>query len=116
MQPVDFPERNMMLAEDQPQYQTLPVFVDNRTIQTPEGPKPYAHSMTCVYELSDEEIAEITANRKLFYRQMLFGNQFQPIFLSTKDPFVPANTEHWPQDWFFNFKTNSIYGTQSWGN
>jgi hypothetical protein len=54
--------------------------------------------MTVVYELTDEEIAEIIANRKLFYRQMIFGNSFQPIFLSTKDPFLPENKEHWPQD------------------
>jgi hypothetical protein len=98
MQPIDFPQRNLMLAEDQPEYQTLPVFVDVREVKTPDGHKPAPWSMTCVYQFTDEEIAELIANKKLFYRQMLFGGQFQPIFLSTKDPFIPANKEHWPAE------------------
>jgi hypothetical protein len=39
MQPIDFPQRNLMLAEDQPEYQTLPAFVDRREVNTAEGPK-----------------------------------------------------------------------------
>jgi hypothetical protein len=98
MKAIDFPQRNLMLAENQPEYETLPVFVDTRAVQTEEGPKDIPWSMTVVYELSDEEIAEIIANRKLFYRQMIFGKPFQPIFLSTKDPFLPENKQHWPED------------------
>lgn len=98
MEPIDFPQRNLMLAEDQPEYQTLPVHVDWRQMQTPDGPKKVAWSMTVCYELSEAEIAEIIANKKIFYRQMLFGNQFQPIFLSTKDPFIPENKEYWPAE------------------
>jgi hypothetical protein len=98
MTPIDFPQRNLMLAEDQPEYQTLPVFVDQREVPTQEGPKAIPWSMTCVYEFSDEEIAELIATRKLFYRQMLFGHSFQPIFMSTKDPFIMENKQHWPAD------------------
>jgi hypothetical protein len=98
MIPVDFPQRNLMLAEDQPEYQTLPVFVDQRTVSTDEGIQKIPWSMTCCYELSDEEIAEIVAKRRLFYRQMLFGAQFQPIFISTKDPFIEENKEYWPAE------------------
>jgi hypothetical protein len=98
MQPIDFPQRNQMLAEDQPEYQTLPIYVERRTVQTEEGPQSIPWSATAVYELSDEEIAELTATRKLFYRQMMFGKPYQPMFMSTKDPFVPENKEHWPAD------------------
>jgi hypothetical protein len=87
-----------MLAEDQPEYQTLPVFVERREVQTEEGPSEIPWSMTCVYEFSDEEIAELIATRKLHYRQMLFGRSFQPIFMSTKDPFLPENKQHWPAE------------------
>jgi hypothetical protein len=96
MNPIDFPQRNLMLAEDQPEYQTLPVHVERRLVDTKEGPKEILWSMTVVYELSDDEIAELVATKKLHYRQMLFGHQFQPIFISTKDPFVPENKKHWP--------------------
>jgi hypothetical protein len=98
MKAIDFPQVNLRLAENQPEYETLPVFADVRTVQTEKGPRNVVWSMTVCYELSDEEIAEIIANKKLFYRQMLFGEQFQPVFLSTKDPFIPANAEHWPAD------------------
>jgi len=95
---IDFPQRNELLAKDQPEYQTIPVFVDKRLIKTEDGPKEIPWSMTCVYEFTEEEIAEIIATRKLFYRQMLFGHHFQPIFLSTKDPFIPENKQHWPAE------------------
>jgi len=95
---VDFPQRNLLLAEDQPEYQTLPVFVEERHIETENGPKAILWSMTCVYEFTDEEIAELIANRKLYYRQSLFGHSFQPIFMSTKDPFLPENKQHWPAE------------------
>lgn len=97
---ADFPERNHLLAENQPEYQTMPVFADVRELPHPktEEPMPVVWSMTAVLELTDEEIAELARTKKLYYRQMLFGAQFQPIFLSTKDPFVPENKEHWPQE------------------
>lgn len=107
MKAIDFPQRNLMLAENQPEYETIPVFVDQREIIVPNRPgdpqlaimyKTVPWSMTCVYEFSDEEIIEIIANKRIFYRQMLFGNNFQPIFLSTKDPFIPENKEHWPAE------------------
>lgn len=102
MKAIDFPQRNVMLAEKQPEYETIPVHVVMKTVNYSDGKhqftKELAWSMTCVYELSDEEIAEIMANKRLFYRQMLFGHNFQPIFLSTKDPFIPENKEHWPPD------------------
>lgn len=98
MTPVDFPQRNLMLAEDQPEYQTLPVFVDTRVVHNEEGSKEIPWSMTCVYEFTEEEITELIATRKLHYRQMLFGHSFQPIFMSTKDPFLPENKQHWPAE------------------
>jgi hypothetical protein len=98
MTPIDFPQRNLMLAEDQPEYQTLPTFVDKRAVETEKGPKEIPWSMTCVYEFTEEEIAEIVAKKKLFCRQMLFGHSFQPIFMSTKDPFLPENKQHWPAE------------------
>jgi hypothetical protein len=54
--------------------------------------------------LSDEEIAEIIANKRMFFQQTTFGKGFNPVFLSTKDPFIEANQEHWPEDSFPHFK------------
>lgn len=102
MKAVDFPERNILLAEDQPEYETLPVYADvlvaeESTVDEKGNlhnvEKPYINSMTACFELSDEEIEELVRTRKLWYTQMLFGNQFQPVCLSTQNPFTEAKTE-----------------------
>lgn len=95
---VDFPERNLMLAEDQPEYETLPVFMEVKEVMVANGPKDPQNaivtknvpwSMTACFELNKEEIEEIIRTGKLWYTQMLFGNQFQPIRMSTQNPFTP---------------------------
>jgi hypothetical protein len=96
MEPIEFPQVNVRLGETQEQYKTLPAFVDKRVVTTDDGPKVVPWSFTCCYELSDEEIVEIIANKRIFFQQTTFGQAFQPVFLSTKDPFIPENAEHWP--------------------
>lgn len=106
MKPIDFPQRNVMLAEDQPEYQTLPALLRMHEVIVPPGPgdpklaictKSIPWDYTVVFELSEQEITEIVANKKFFYRQSVFGGSFQPMFFSTKDPFIEDNKQHWPQ-------------------
>ena len=92
MKSVTFPEANCELAKDQPQYETLHVFVEMKEVVTPlnDGPDSVMQSvpwsMTGCFELTDEEIADIVATRKIWHKQMLFGNQFQPILMTTSKP------------------------------
>lgn len=85
MEPVEFPQQTHVLAKDQPQYRPLPVHIDQTDESIP---------MTCCFELSDEEIAEMAATKKLWYTQCTFGNNFQPVRLSTQNPFTQQNVEH----------------------
>lgn len=78
MQPVEFPQQTAILAKDQPQYTPLPVHV---------GSKDENFPMTSCLELNDEEIAELIATRKLWHTQITFGHPFQPVRLSTQNPF-----------------------------
>jgi hypothetical protein len=78
MTPVQFPEANLQLGKDQPEYATLPVFLDKEDVQQP---------MTACFQLSAAEIAEINATGQLWYTQLTFGNPFQPVMLSTQKPF-----------------------------
>lgn len=96
MKAVDFPQRNVMLAESQEEYETLPVFCEMKEVIVPNEPgqpqnaivtKEVPWSMTACFELSDREIEEIVKTRKLYYTQMLFGGQFQPVRMSTENPF-----------------------------
>lgn len=93
---VTFPEVNVNLAEDQPEYETLPVYCEAREVIMPNRPgdpqlaimtKIVPWSMTACFELNKEEIEEIVRTGKLWYTQMLFGNNFQPIVMSTQNPF-----------------------------
>jgi hypothetical protein len=78
MQPVDFPQRTHILGEGQPQYVPLPVHIDQNSDATP---------MTFCCEVSDEEIAEIVATKKIWFTKSTFGKPFQPVYLTTKNPF-----------------------------
>lgn len=93
---VDFPERNMILAENQPEYEPMPVFCQMMDVMVPNKPndpqlaimyKTVPWSMTACFQLNKEEIDEIVKTGKVWYTQMLFGNNFQPVVLSTENPF-----------------------------
>lgn len=75
---VEFPQANCALAKDQPEYETLHVFVDK---SKPEVP------MTACFQLNKDEIEEIVRTGKLWFTQMTFGQLFQLISMSTQDPF-----------------------------
>lgn len=78
MEAITFKEVNLELAKDQEQYQTLPVHYDD-TI--PEGP------MTACFKLTPEEIKQIILTGKLWHTQWTFKKGFQPVAMSTSNPF-----------------------------
>lgn len=102
MKSVVFPEMNTELAKGQPEYETLNVFTEYRDIANPLfGHMPDAPetvnvpwSMTACFELSDEEIEEIIRTRRFWHTQMLFGHNFQPIRMSTQNPFASGATSN----------------------
>lgn len=79
MKPKDFPGRNVIFAEDQPEYQQLPAML---------LPGTDGEVISC-WELTDDEIAAITKNRCLYISQLCFtrineegfliNNPLQPI-------------------------------------
>jgi hypothetical protein len=92
MLPIKFPEANCILAENQPEYTPLPVFVEYKDVETAhkKATVTVAWSMTACFELSDEEIEQIVKTRRLYHTQMVFGNNFQPVMLSTQNPSIPT--------------------------
>lgn len=75
MTPVNFPEANIVLGANQPQYEPLHAY---RAPDDPHG------CVTCCFELTDAEIEELVLTRKLWMRQLTFNRPFQPIALSTQ--------------------------------
>lgn len=89
MTSIDFPEANLALAKDQPQYQTL---------FTAMSGEPEFHMTVCL-QLTDEEVDEIVRTRKIWHTQSTFGKGFSPIRMSTTNPFVsPVITDLQPMD------------------
>jgi hypothetical protein len=67
MQPVEFKGQNIIFAKDQPQYQPLPA------IKLEDG-----MVITC-WEMTPEELEEVTQTRRVFLRQLTFNNLLQPV-------------------------------------
>jgi hypothetical protein len=96
MTAIDFPQRNVLLAEDQPEYETLPVYCETQEMIVPNRPndpqlaimtKEVPWSMTACFQLNKEEMDQVAATGQIWFTQMLFGNNFQPIRMSVLNPF-----------------------------
>ena len=73
MKPVDFPNMNITLAGDQPEYITLPAFVDRQ------------QAITC-WRLSWREAIKLLFTRRLWLRQLTFGDLLQPQLPQVETP------------------------------
>lgn len=94
MKALNFKQANLMLAENQEEFETLPVYMETRVIVEPpkcgtlcSATKEIPWSMTACFELSDEEIDEIVKTKRIWHTQMLYGHNFQPVLMSVKNPF-----------------------------
>lgn len=79
MKSIDYPEANLALAKDQPEYNTLYVHVD---VKRPE------RQMITEYELTQDEIDKIVQTRKIWHSQYTFGDKFQPTLIMVDKPFI----------------------------
>lgn len=68
MKSIEFEEANIRIAEDQPEYETLPAHY-NQT----EG------SMTFCFELDPDELEQVGKTGRIYIKQLTFGNALQPI-------------------------------------
>jgi len=74
MKAIGFPEANIMIAEDQPEYNTLPAHFNKKD----------GVVVTC-FELTGDEIMAIIKNRKIWVQVLTFGRPLQPFSL------IPVN-------------------------
>lgn len=68
MKSVEFKEVNVRIAENHPEYETLPSYHN-----TKEG------SVTFCFELDNEELEQIGKTGKIFIKQLTFNKPMQPI-------------------------------------
>jgi hypothetical protein len=109
MEPIEFPQQTLILAENQPEYKPLPchiVYESCRYKNQETGEETVINvpwEMVACFKLSPEEIAEIVRTGVLWYKQAVFGDQFKPIYLSTLNPFSEPQATGTPM------KTPEIY-------
>lgn len=84
MTPVSFPQCTHVVGANQPEYSPLPAHINAKEQSVP---------FTCCFELSEAEIAELKQTKKLWFTQLTFNKGFQPIRLSTQNPFENSATE-----------------------
>ena len=73
MKAIEFEEVNVKLAEEQEEYETLPVYVDSNDPSVP---------MVACFELSDEEAEKIFLEKKIWLAQLTFGRNYAPVKIS----------------------------------
>lgn len=84
MQPVLFKEHNVVFGEGQPEYLPLPAYVSE---------DPTVPVITC-WEFTDEEIEELVRTKRLYLRQLTFGENLQPLAPQVHSPFVETVQLH----------------------
>ena len=77
MNTVDFPETNLDIAKDQPQYQPIRAFRDPS--------EPQGRLVFC-WELSAEERAEVARTGRVWHQVLTFNWPLQPQMLSVEKP------------------------------
>lgn len=81
MKPKHFTEANVTYAKDQPEYNPLPVFKDEKG------------TVVSCWELSDEEIEQIKINKCLWLSVMTFNQPLQPLFMTADKGEILTVTE-----------------------
>lgn len=87
MKAIEFPEVNVRIAENQPEYETLPVYVDPEDPSTPT---------TMCIELEPEEIKQVIDTGRIWLSTLTFRQPFHPIKMSFLRPegfTEPKNTK-----------------------
>lgn len=84
MKAIEFPEVNVRIAENQPEYETLPV---NRTIREDA---PYFSNVTMCFELDEEERKQVAETGQIWHTVLQPNDAlFHPIRMSTVKPEMP---------------------------
>jgi len=89
MEPVTFPEVNITIAKDQPQYRPLPSHVDSGT---PEK------IITFCWRLNWKERLQLLVLGRIWQQVLSFGHPLQPQLLHTRKPVLLDDARD-PQEW-----------------
>mgnify|MGYP003496589326 CR=1 FL=1 len=73
MKPTEFKGSNIVFGANQPEYQPLPALA----LRDQEGT-----IITC-WELTEEELQEVIATKKIYLQQLTFNRPLQPVYITS---------------------------------
>lgn len=79
MKPIQFKEQNIIYAEHQDQYQSIPA---HKVEGEPTG------AVICCWQLTEEERKQVAKTGLIWHSTMTFNSPLQPHLLSVESPFV----------------------------
>lgn len=74
----EFNQQNIVIAENQDEYESLPAFVSD------DG------AVTCCFELDEAELKQVRETGKIWLTVLTFGKPLQPINTSLLNPFIES--------------------------
>lgn len=77
MNAKEFKEVNLRIAENQPQYETLPVHFDS---------KDESYPVTMCFQLDEQEQKQVLETGEIWLTVLTFGKSFHPIAMSCLKP------------------------------
>lgn len=80
MKLIQFPEQNVVYAEDQPEYLPLPA---HRVKESLEG------EIICCWQLSWRELWQVIRTRRIWHSVFTFNLPLQPQLLQVEKPEMP---------------------------
>lgn len=81
MKSITFPQANIELAKDQPEYNNLPAFHGQ------VGSNHQETGFVFAMELSEEELNKINQTKVIWFSQLTFGRKFHPFSAWAESPF-----------------------------
>jgi hypothetical protein len=129
MKAVQFPQQTVILAENQPEYIPLPVYIkyEKCKVKNDQGVEEVVNvpwEATACFELSPAEIGQVIAGGKLWFTQCIWGQRFQPINMSMINPFAEHDLSrpgypkvaYWPEEIAETIRSAARYIAKSQGD
>ena len=76
MDTIDFPERNVIIAKDQPQFRPIPAHVARDGV------------VTCCWKLTEDELERVLVTGCIWHQIHSCGQPLQPQLLSAAKPIL----------------------------
>ena len=88
MKPISFTEQTVVIAEDQPEYMSLPAYVSPKVHNSMPMPYDEERKIVFCWKLTPWERFKIIFTGKIWHSVLTFDSPLQPQMLELRKPFM----------------------------